>query len=69
MTYNTEDEVDWSDSPLGPPSPQAVEPFPGLDRLSPATDLESGEQLVAETHDQFTIAPSSPLPFSTHIQP
>jgi hypothetical protein len=67
MTYNTEDEIDWSDSPLGPPSPQAVEPSEGSHYLSPATDFKISEQSASDTRDGCAVAHGLPLPPSTHI--
>jgi hypothetical protein len=68
MSYKIEDEVDWSDSPFGPPSPQAVEPLTSLSRLNPAADINSKESSVSAPYDHFAVADRSPFPFSMYVR-
>jgi hypothetical protein len=67
MVYEIEDEVDWSDSPLGPPSPKGIQPVAGPSCQSPAPNVGPDEVTVSAITDQYAAPPGSPLPFSTYI--
>jgi hypothetical protein len=69
MPYEVEDEVDWSDSPLGPPSPELPEPPMVPSRVdSVQNDEQHTDSLfVSETTTPYTLPTGTPLPFSTHV--
>jgi hypothetical protein len=67
MSYGVEDEIDWSDSPLDPPSPEVIEPVIDLSSLSPAPSVNSDELFVSGATDDYTVPPRSPVPFSTPL--
>jgi hypothetical protein len=69
MAYEIEDEVDWSDSPLGPPSPEANRAAENLNGTQPAVEKPGDDHdlFVSENVDRCEIAPGSPLAFSRHI--
>jgi hypothetical protein len=63
MAYDVEDEVDWSDGPLGPASPDSPS------RLNPI--LEEANNLeplfMPENGDHYALPVGTPLPFSKHF--
>jgi hypothetical protein len=67
MPYEVEDEVDWSDSPLGPPSPERPEPPVVPTRVDSVQndDHNTNSLFVSETTTPYTLPTGSPLPFST----
>jgi hypothetical protein len=60
MACYVEEEYDWSDGPLDPPSPEAV----GPSRASPFSQ-EKHDLFVSETTDDCALPIGSPLPFGT----
>lgn len=69
MAYELEDEVDWSDSPLGPPSPESSGAAENTIGTQPVVEQPSDDHciFVPETTDHYELPPGSPLPFSRHI--
>ncbi|KAH3954125.1 hypothetical protein HBH98_071750 [Parastagonospora nodorum] len=63
MAYEIEDEVDWSDSPLGPPSPEANRAAENLNGTQPAVEKPSDDPglFVSENVDRYEIPPGLPL--------
>jgi hypothetical protein len=70
MAYEIEDEVNWSDGPLDPPSPDDAKPHAGPSQMVPAADDSSSSEgsFVPETADCHEIPTGSPVPFSKHIE-
>lgn len=78
MVYDVEDEIDWSDGPIGPPTPGVMEvaTYSGCAAPQPV-DTESTDELFVpetglfnedlgdETTNQYEVLPGSPLPIST----
>jgi hypothetical protein len=60
MAYDLEDEVDWSDGPLGPASPDSPSPLNPI--LAEANNLE--HLFMPENGDHHTLPAGTPLPFS-----
>jgi hypothetical protein len=69
MPYEVEDEVDWSDSPLGPPSPKRPQPLVVPSRVDSVQDDEQHAEslFVSETATPYTLPTGTPLHFSTHV--
>jgi hypothetical protein len=69
MPYEVEDEIDWSDSPLGPPSPEHPEPPLSSSRVDSAhhDDPSTDSLFMSETTRPSTLPTGTPLPFSSHI--
>jgi hypothetical protein len=69
MPYEVEDEIDWSDSPLGPPSPEHPEPPSSSSRVDSVhhDDPITDSLFMSETTRPSTLPTGTPLPFSSHI--
>lgn len=63
MVYDLEDEIDWSDGPLGPPSPDC--PIEQDNLHQEAADLEG--LFIPEYGDRYELPTGTPLPFSKYI--
>jgi hypothetical protein len=66
MGYDVEDEVDWSDGPLGPASPEDFEPHAGPSQYAP-NDIEAGysdQPFMSTVGGHYQLPLGSPLPFS-----
>jgi hypothetical protein len=69
MPYEVEDEIDWSDSPLGPPSPEPSVPpvdssfVVGVPQIKQDTD----SLFMPEMTSPYVLPTGTPLPFSTHV--
>jgi hypothetical protein len=68
MAYELEDEIDWSDSPLGPPSPEAHRAAEHPIGTWPAVEKPNDNHglFVPENTDHYELPPGSPIHFSTH---
>lgn len=71
MVYEVEDEIDWSDGPLGSPTPTAPEtaPSPVCYEPEPVQTDATDRLFVTETFDQYEVPLGSPLPTSTSADP
>jgi hypothetical protein len=69
MPYEVEDEIDWSDSPLGPPSPVRPEPPSSSSRVDSVhhDDPSTDSLFMSETTSPYTLPTGTPLPFSSQI--
>jgi hypothetical protein len=63
MAYSDEDEIDWSDGPLNPPSPEDTKPAASPSRLSPTTeDYHDYDSLfIPDAHERNTVPHGLPL--------
>jgi hypothetical protein len=70
MPYEVEDEIDWSDSPLGPPSPERSEPLVDSSCVDHVQydGLDTHDLFVSETTKPYRLPIGSPLLSSTHIK-
>lgn len=68
MVYEIEDEIDWSDGPLEPQTPQGQEDAadPGCSNSNPQLDdTDPADSLFfAETFEPYEVPRGSPLPIS-----
>jgi hypothetical protein len=69
MPYEIEDEIDWSDSPLGPPSPERSEPpvDPNFADHVPQVKQDIDSLFLPETTSPYALPTGTPLPSSTHF--
>ncbi|KAF1948002.1 hypothetical protein EJ02DRAFT_391519 [Clathrospora elynae] len=63
MVYADEDEVDWSDGSLNPPSPGFMEPVAGPSRRSPVPEAcdDSDSLSLSDTYEQYSVPCGLPL--------
>jgi hypothetical protein len=63
MAYEIEDEVDWSDGPLEPPSPEDVKPPVDPSSLGPSPEVGHDENLVSlsDTYGEYNVPHGLPL--------
>lgn len=62
MTYKTEDEVDWSDGTIEPPSLEHTAPVEQYD-LSPIADAHDGHNALfaSDAHEEYHLPCGLPL--------
>jgi hypothetical protein len=55
MAYADEDEIDWSDGPLDPPSPDSIEPTAGSGHFKPIAETyeEHDSLFIPDTEGQY----------------
>lgn len=64
MVHALEDEIDWSDGPLGPPSPEFLDPAADFSSVYPEPYLsQEFADLEAPYYHQHPVG--SPVPSST----
>jgi hypothetical protein len=69
MAYADEDEIDWSDGPLDPPSPDFIEPSAGPSHLNPNAETydEPDSLFISDTEGQYNIPCGLPLDSGQHL--
>ncbi|KAF2828790.1 hypothetical protein CC86DRAFT_319856 [Ophiobolus disseminans] len=67
MACYVEDEVDWSDSPLNPVSPEHSDPHAGPSHTSAFHQTDTSDLFISETAEDNVLPVGSPLPFTFEL--